>query len=270
MRPLVGTSSKMHLTSSEARPYLEAVRRLLEPMAGVDAFVLPPFTSLWVARECLSGSRVAWGAQDVHPEDAGAHTGDVSAPMLVDLGCRYVVVGHAERRRDHGETDEIVSRKVAQALRHGLVPVLCVGERTRQGPAQAIAEVLAQVERGLSRADVVGSPSVVIAYEPVWAIGHGAASADPSHIGAIHAAIRERVGPLVRSGATVRVIHGGSVDAGNAGAVLATPAVDGLFVGRAALDPQALAAIAAVAQRHAERVGSAEAAPGPAAADARP
>ena len=196
MRPLVGTSSKMNLTSSEARTYLLTLRELLGGMDGVDLFVLPPFTSLWVARECLEGSAIAWGAQDVHAEEDGAHTGDISARMLADLGCAYVEVGHSERRRDHHESDAMVAAKVAQAVRHGMTPVMCVGEGERVDPTTAHRTVVAQVERGLAQLLPGTKPGLVIAYEPVWAIGSGASSADPAYIEAMHAAHP----PLARGG----------------------------------------------------------------------
>ena len=246
MRPLVGTSSKMNLTSSEARQYLLTLRELLGGMDGVDLFVLPPFTSLWVARECLEGSAIAWGAQDVHAEEDGAHTGDISARMLADLGCAYVEVGHSERRRDHHESDAMVAAKVAQAVRHGMTPVMCVGEPVRVDPTTAHRTVVAQVERGLAQIQPGTKPALVIAYEPVWAIGSGASSAEPAYIEAMHAHIRRS---LVEGGraADVRVIYGGSVDPGSAAAILARDGVDGLFVGRAALDPATFAAIARIA-----------------------
>ena len=215
-------------------------------MDGVDLFVLPPFTSLWVARECLEGSAIAWGAQDVHAEEDGAHTGDISARMLADLGCAYVEVGHSERRRDHHESDAMVAAKVAQAVRHGMTPVMCVGEGERVDTTTAHRTVVAQVERGLAQLQPGTKPGLVIAYEPVWAIGSGASSADPAYIEAMHAHIRRS---LVEAGraADVRVIYGGSVDPGSAAAILARDGVDGLFVGRAALDPATFAAIARIA-----------------------
>src|SRR3990170_7554934 len=117
----------MNLTSSDAAGYLGTLRSLLDELDAVDLFVLPPFTAIWVAREQLAGTGIRWGAQDVHPDDAGAHTGDVSAPMLADLGCTIVEVGHSERRRDHGETDALVARKVAAAQRWGMTALVCVG-----------------------------------------------------------------------------------------------------------------------------------------------
>jgi triosephosphate isomerase len=246
VRPLVGSSSKMNLTSSEARTYLLTLRDLVVGMDGVDLFVLPPFTSLWVARECLEGSAVAWGAQDMHADEDGAHTGDISARMLADLGCAYVEVGHSERRRDHHETDAIVAAKVAQAARHGLTPVMCVGEAVRADATTAGPTVARQVERGLALLEPGTRPALVIAYEPVWAIGSGATSADPAHIEVMHGHIRGSLEAVGRA-ADARVIYGGSVDPGTAAAILARDGVDGLFVGRAALDPAVFAAIARIA-----------------------
>jgi triosephosphate isomerase len=268
---LVGTSTKMNLTSTETAGYLETLLPLLEAITGIErchVFVLPPFTSIWVARQRLRGTRVAWGAQDVHPDDAGAHTGDISAPMLADLGCTYVECGHSERRRDHGETDELIARKVAAVLRHGMRPILCVGEPS-PGPADAAgAFVLGQLKRDLAGVSAADLKRVVVAYEPVWAIGVGAAPAEPSHVVAVHMAIhrwltarqerglREEAGtcPEADAGHEVEaqgprphVIYGGSVDPDAARALLAEPAVDGLFVGRSALDPHRFASIVELA-----------------------
>jgi triosephosphate isomerase len=241
---LVGTSTKMHLTSTEAGIYFQELRQLLDGVAQAEIFVLPPFTSLWLARDCLASSTITWGAQDVHPDDAGAHTGDVSAPMLTDLGCSWVEVGHSERRRDHCETDELSSAKVAQVLRHGMTPILCVGEPESAGVDAALAVVLGQLERGLGRVRPDEASGVVIAYEPVWAIGEGARSAPPDHIAAVHAGIAAFLG---QRGGPGRVIYGGSVDESSAPGIIGLPNVDGLFVGRAALVPQTFASIVAAA-----------------------
>ena len=144
MRPLIGTGWKMNLTSTQAEGWLRAFVPLAEGLAGRDLFVLPPFPALWVARRELAGTRIAWGAQDLHPVDRGAHTGDVSAEMLVDLGCTYVEVGHSERRAEHGETDALVAAKVRAALRWGLTPILCVGERAPWAPGVARGAVARQ------------------------------------------------------------------------------------------------------------------------------
>jgi triosephosphate isomerase (TIM) len=243
-RPLIGTSWKMNLTPSEATDWFGIARPLLEPLtAARDLFVLPPFPALAAARAALEGSAIGFGGQDVHADDRGAHTGDVSAAMLVDLGCRYAEIGHSERRRDHGESDAIVAGKVRAALRWGLTPVVCVGEREKGSIGGAVAIVEGQLLGafgGLGPADL---DAIVVAYEPVWAIGEGAAAADPHHVAAVHASIGEWLAG--RGGTIRRVLYGGSVDEANAPELLATPTVDGLFVGRAALDPLRFAAIAA-------------------------
>jgi triosephosphate isomerase len=243
MRPLIGTSWKMNLTPSEATRWFGIARPLLEPLTPErDLFVLPSFPALAAARDALVGSSVGYGGQDVAAEDRGAHTGDVSAPMLIDLGCRYVEIGHSERRRDHAETDPIVAAKVRAALRWDLVPVVCVGERTQEPADAARAVVFGQLEGGFGELTAADLDRIVVAYEPVWAIGEGAAAAEPDHVTALHLAIDAWLGD---HGATSRrVIYGGSVDEANAADLLATPGVAGLFVGRAALDPLRFAAIA--------------------------
>ena len=247
MRPLVGTSTKMNLTSTEAAAWLDEVVHLVAGLDGVELFVLPPYTSIWVARERLRDTRIAWGAQDVHPDDAGAHTGDVSAAMLVDLGCRYVECGHSERRRDHGEDDALIARKVAAIVRAGMTPVLCVGEPTAGDATDAARLVAAQVAADLALLPGAALGGVVVAYEPVWAIGVGAVAADPAHVEAVHAAIHARIDALAGGPSGVRVIYGGSVDPRGAPAILDRPGVDGLFVGRSALEPANFAAIARAA-----------------------
>jgi triosephosphate isomerase len=243
MTPLIGTSFKMNLTSTEVRRYLETLKPLVEPLTTCDLFVLPPFTAIWAARESLRGTRVAWGAQDVHHEPSGAHTGDVSALMLADLGCTFVEVGHSERRRDHGETDEAIGLKVKTVLDHGMTPILCVGEPARWALEEAVAHVTRQLRIGLRCVAADRLASVVIAYEPVWAIGAGATAADPGHVEAMHAAINRTLDAAVS-----RVIYGGSVDRDTAVSLLDRGHVDGLFVGRSALDPTVFAAIARAAR----------------------
>jgi triosephosphate isomerase len=234
----------MHLTPSDARAYLGRLRPLLDDVTDRDVFVLPSFAAIWVAREELQGSPVAWGAQDVHPEDQGAHTGDVSAPMLADLGCRYVEVGHAERERDHGETPDLVARKVAAVVRWGMVPIVCVGERARDRDDAALAEVVGRLERALGRTPPAAVGDLVIAYEPVWAIGDGARPAPAAVVGTMLRAIGDWLGAAGYDRDRARVIYGGSIDVEVAGAILGQPGVDGLFVGRSGLDPAVFARIA--------------------------
>ena len=248
MRPLIGTSTKMNLTSSEAERYFRTLRPLVADVTQCDLFVLPPFTSIWVARRDLADSNIAWGAQDVHPEDPGAHTGDIAATMLVDLGCTYVEVGHSERRRDHGESDSLIGAKVAQVLIHGMTPILCVGETDPAPIEAAIRTVVLQLDTAMAGIAAPDRGRVVVAYEPAWAIGVGARPADPDHVESVHAAIHRWFRSPVGGGRDVRVIYGGSVDPGAAGPLLARAGVDGLFVGRAALDPTHFAAIARAGQ----------------------
>ena len=269
MSLLIGMSSKMNLTSTEAGAYLDALLHLVDDVADRELFVLLPFTSIWVARDRLSGTGIRWGAQDVHPEDAGAHTGDVSAPMLADLGCTYVEVGHHERRRDHAETDALVAAKVEAAQRWGMTAIVCVGE-VRREPIDAVGAVLDGQLRRLRSCD---PNRLVVAYEPAWAIGVGARAAAPGWVGRAHAAIRESLAGSGGPGApgsggprapgssppSIAVIYGGSVGRKGAGPLLAQPGVDGLFVGRSALDPTVFAAIAhAPAQADRSRGGAPE------------
>lgn len=241
MTILVGTSTKMHLTSTEAASYLDKLRPLVKDLPDRTLFVLLPFTSIWVARDRLARTSIRWGAQDVHPEDAGAHTGDVSAPMLADLGCTYVEVGHHERRRDHGETDALIAAKVAAVQRWGMTAILCVGEPERL-PFDHVVEV---IERQLSGVDAVADPRrLIVAYEPSWAIGAGAFPAPAGWVADVHHEIRRALAVSSPDGSAVPIIYGGSVTLEAAPALLGRPAVDGLFVGRQALDPLVFAAIA--------------------------
>lgn len=241
-RPLVGTSLKMNFTATEARRYFRALVPRVADVRDRDLFVLPPFTALWVAREELAGTAVAWGAQDMHESLSGAHTGDISAPMLVDLGCRYVEIGHSERRRDHGERDDRIARKVATAVDCGLEVVLCVGESRAMPTPLARAVVLRHLDGALGARPAAELERVVVAYEPYWAIGAGANPAPVDHVSNVHLGIRAWLDE--RGCAVPRVVYGGSVSLDNAGDLLAQPGVDGVFVGRAALDPLVFARIA--------------------------
>jgi triosephosphate isomerase len=244
VRLLIGTSWKMNKTSSEALRYFEALRPLVEDLADRELFILPPYTSIWAAREKLGGSRVAWGAQDVHPAESGAHTGDISAGMLADLGCKYVEVGHAERRRDHGETDEWVATQVAAIQKWGMTAIICLGETTRVEFEDAMDWIRGQL-RAIVHARADG---LVVAYEPVWAIGVGSAPAEPEWVGRVHTGIHDWLAANLEGGDEIPVIYGGSVDSSTAGAILDQPGVNGLFVGRSALDPVEFARIAHLCQ----------------------
>jgi triosephosphate isomerase len=243
MRPLIGTSWKMNLTSSEADRWFRDFIPLVAHLDDRDLFVLPPFTSIWVAHQRLAETPIAWGAQDVDAEDAGAHTGDISAPMLADLGCRFVEVGHSERRRDYGETPELISAKAMAALRWGMRPIICIGEQRRAELAKTVAFLTDDLGRCLSQVAQADLGRVVIAYEPVWAIGVGAVAASPEEVGAVHRALASWLGERP-GGAAVPILYGGSVDVADAARLLEEPGVGGLFVGRFALDPVNFARIA--------------------------
>jgi triosephosphate isomerase len=240
--PLIGTSWKMNLTVAQADHWFTTFRPLARAASDVDFFVLPPFTVLWLARERLTGSGIAWGAQDVSPFADGAHTGDVSATMLADLGCRYVELGHAERRRDHGELPATIAAKVQAVVQAGMDVVLCTGELDEAPVEVAIEVVLADIDACLERIGPADLGRIVIAYEPIWAIGEGRRPAPPARVGRIHRAVAERLGGL--AGIRPRIIYGGSVDATSAPLLLAEPGVDGLFIGRNGLDPVRFATIA--------------------------
>jgi triosephosphate isomerase len=241
-RQLIGTSWKMNLTVEETRRYLRTLVPLVDDVRTRDLFVLPPFTSLWVAREELASTRIAWGAQDVHDSLSGAHTGDISAPMLVDLGCRFVEVGHSERRRDHGERDRQIAGKVGTAIDCGLEVVLCVGESHPMPTPVARSVVLRHLDAILGGFHPSGLDRVVVAYEPYWAIGTGSSPASTDHVSGVLLGVR---GWLAERGATTaRLLYGGSVSPDSCGNMLGQPGVDGLFVGRAALDPVVFARIA--------------------------
>jgi triosephosphate isomerase len=249
-RPLVAGNWKMNLTPSEGT---DLVRKLLaatpeDVTEHAEMALLPPFTHIAGVRAVVAAERpeVVVGAQDLSPHDAGAYTGDVSGPMLSALGCRYVVVGHSERREHHGEDDELVSGKVRAALRHGLVPILCIGEGLGvREEGRHVEYTTGQLDADLAGLTDEQVGGVVVAYEPVWAIGTGrvATPADSQEVcGAVRARLRERFGDGTAE--AVRVLYGGSVKSGNVAELVAGPDVDGALVGGASLDPDEFAALA--------------------------
>jgi triosephosphate isomerase len=203
---------------------------------GCELLVCPPATLLSTVGGALAGSGIALGGQDCHAAPKGAYTGDISAEMLGDVGCSYVILGHSERRQGHGETDALVRRKIAAAWRAGLAAILCVGETQRQRQAgEAVAVVSSQIAGSIP--DNAAAGSLVVAYEPVWAIGTGL-TATIEDIAAMHAEIRSRIPP------GTRILYGGSVNPKNADAILRLPQVDGALVGGASLNADDFWAIA--------------------------
>lgn len=247
---LVVGNWKMNKSVQEARDLASAIAARVGDSAGADAgveiVVCPPFVALDAVGKVLAGSRVAVGAQNLHSEPGGAFTGEVSAPMLVDI-CRYAIVGHSERRSLFGETDMDINRKVRAALDAGLRPILCVGEDLDQrsaGDANAVVEE--QLRAGLR--DAPAAARAVVAYEPVWAIGTGK-SATPQVAQEMMAHIRATLAALCGAevAAAMPLLYGGSVNASNAGDYIRQPDVNGVLVGGASLDADSFADIARVA-----------------------
>lgn len=250
-RRLIVANWKMNKTATEARALVARLTQLVPATEPVDAVLAPPFTALAAAAQALpAGSPFALGAQDLFWEDTGAYTGEVSAPMLTDLGCRYVILGHSERRKLFSETDAHVNKKIGAALRHGLRPIVCVGESlVERDSGQAETVVTGQLNgclSGLSKDDAL---QLTLAYEPVWAIGTGRA-ATPEQAEAMHRMLRERltVGWSGEVAQRVRILYGGSVTPDNIGGFFLVPDVDGALVGGACLDAQAFASILRIAR----------------------
>jgi triosephosphate isomerase (TIM) len=252
--PLMAGNWKMNLNHLEAIALVQKLAFTLTPedLAACEVVVLPPFVDLRSVQTLVDGDKlqIRYGAQDLSPHDSGAYTGDISGAMLAKIGCSYAVVGHSERRQHHGEDDAVVGSKVQAAARHGLVPVLCVGEglEVRRAGRQ-VEHCLTQLDAALDGvpADVVRT--LVVAYEPVWAIGTGevATPDDAQEVCAsLRARLAERHGGDLADG--VRVLYGGSVKSSNAAALLQQPDVDGALVGGASLDAAEFAGICRAAR----------------------
>jgi len=243
---LIGAGQKMYLGRQQARHWMRHVAAHTKDLKHVELFVLPSFVWLLDALELLSGTHIRWGAQNVHWEDTGPWTGEVSPLMVKETGATIVEIGHSERRTHFGETDETVNKKVLAALDHGLTPLVCIGEaeRNEKLASETLPRQLAAVFREVREARW---PEVVIAYEPVWAIGKDRPADIPY--------LRERfeqlrtwlTGSNPRFGERVKVLYGGSVDPDSTPELLSLPHIGGLFIGRAALDPDAFCKMAALA-----------------------
>lgn len=235
-RKLVAGNWKMHGSREMTESLVSGLSAELTGGAGCEVAVCPPFPFLAHAAAALVGSEIRLGAQNLCEQDEGAFTGEVSGTMLKNLCCHYVIVGHSERRAIYGETDDLVAAKFQAAQRHGLVPILCVGETLEEREAGVTEDrVGAQVQAVLAAAGIEAFSSAVIAYEPVWAIGTGR-NATPEDAAAVHRTIR---GALEVMGVhATPILYGGSVNAGNIQALLARPEVNGVLVGGASLDPK--------------------------------
>ncbi|OQO93752.1 triose-phosphate isomerase [Saccharomonospora piscinae] len=251
-KPLIAGNWKMNLNHLEAIALVQKIAFSLPEKyyAKVDVTVLPPFTDIRSVQTLVDGDKLllTYGAQDLSPHDSGAYTGDVSGPMLAKLGCTHVVVGHSERRQYHEETDEVVNKKTRAALKAGLTPIVCVGEnldvREAGGHIEHTTSQLIAALKGL-KAEQAGD--VVVAYEPVWAIGTGrvATPADAEEVcAALRSALAEKYGDLAER---VRVLYGGSVKSGNVAELVKCDNIDGALVGGASLDGEEFTKLCALA-----------------------
>lgn len=250
--PVIAANWKMHKTVNEAKQFMKDFLPKVAGLAGVEIIVSPTFVALAGVGEALAaaGSRVGLGAQNMYKEVQGAFTGEVSGPMLKAVGCTHVILGHSERRSIFGESDALVGEKVRAAYTHGLVPILCVGETLVEREAgQTDAVNRRQLLAGVEGLTPEQARSLIVAYEPVWAIGTGK-NCDPADAQATVAAIRgvlaERFGQ--ETAAAIRIQYGGSVKPNNIGMYMAQPDIDGALVGGASLDPSSFAAIAEAAR----------------------
>ena len=245
-RPFIAGNWKMHLDLKGAMQLAVGLKRVLAEVSEADLAVFPPAPFLADVCDTLEGSNIAVGAQNMHPEPKGAFTGEISAPMLVSVGCTMVLVGHSERRDLFGEKDAFLNAKLSAALGAGLRPILCCGEHIEQREAgEAEAVVTRQLTESLDGFTADDMAAVTVAYEPVWAIGTGH-TATPEQANKMHKVIREllgeRFGPSVAE--STRILYGGSVKPGNAKALMAEPELDGGLVGGASLSVEDFAAIA--------------------------
>ncbi len=245
---LIAGNWKMNKTPKEAAQLARELRDAVQPDPNTEVLACPPFISIQATQETLNGSDIAVGAQNVHWAESGAFTGEISAPMLAELGVKHAIVGHSERRQYFGETDETVNQRLKAALDAGLVPLVCIGETLDQRDADQVESVIReQVEKGLADVTPQQMASTVVAYEPVWAIGTGR-TATPEQAQEVHALIRRLLRDAFGETAdAVRILYGGSMKPGNAAELLACEDIDGGLIGGASLKAGDFAAIVAAA-----------------------
>lgn len=241
-QPIIAANWKLHKTVGEARQFIDDLQHQLPNLQGLDAVIAAPFTALAVMYDALSSGDLTFhlAAQDLFWEANGAYTGEISAAMLVDVGCTYVIIGHSERRQYFGETDDTVCRKVQAALESGLNPIVCIGESLAQREAnETVAVVTQQIQSGLASCKASLAPRIVLAYEPLWAIGTGV-TATPAQAQDVHHHIRSQLTEMWGDNAaqSIRIQYGGSVNPENIATLMAEPDIDGGLVGGASLDVQ--------------------------------
>jgi triosephosphate isomerase len=250
-RPVIAGNWKLFKTLEETRSFFAAIRPRIDGVDHCDLIVAPPFTALRTAVEAASGTGVSIASQDVYWESEGAFTGEVSAPMLAEIGCGAVIIGHSERRQLFGETDQTVSQKIPAVLASGMQAIVCVGETLGErdgGEAETV--VSRQLRGGLARLTAPDLSHIMVAYEPVWAIGTGR-TASPQIAQGMHAGIRAVIGEAFGEGPAsgLRILYGGSVKPANIGELMDAPDIDGALVGGASLEASSFAEIVRYPQR---------------------
>jgi triosephosphate isomerase (TIM) len=244
-RPVIAGNWKMYKTQGEARAYFSALAPLVQGCVHCDIIVAPPFTALAAAVDAVQGTPISIAAQDMHGEPEGAFTGEVSAAMLVEVGCRAVIIAHSERRQFFGETDESANKKIRTALVAGLTPILCVGELLAEREGGKTEEVLGrQLRGGVAALTAAEFSRIILAYEPVWAIGTGR-TATPEMAADAHRFLRQQAAASFtpERAAGLRILYGGSVKPDNIKGLMAQVEIDGALVGGASLNPGAFASI---------------------------
>jgi triosephosphate isomerase len=238
--PLIAGNWKMYKTCDEAVDTARALKQLVDGVTDVDIMIAPPFTALALVAQEVKDTAIGVGAQNLHWESEGAFTGEIAAGMIVSAGCRYAIIGHSERRQYFGETDQTVNRRIRAAIDAGLIPVLCIGETEAQREAGDTFSVLdKQVENGLESFVLDDLKDLVVAYEPVWAIGTGK-TATAEQAQEVHAHVRQWFGQRYGDAfaQALRILYGGSVKPSNVKDLMAMPDLDGALVGGASLDPE--------------------------------
>lgn len=239
-RPLIAGNWKLHKTNAEAVEMVCRLSDLITGKASAEVMVAPPFTALAQVAEAIQNTPISLGAQNIFWEDQGAYTGEISGTMLTSAGCRYVIIGHSERRQYFGETDETVNKRLQAAIRSGLFPVLCVGETQNEREAEKTFSVLdKQVGDGLKGFVEDDLKDLVLAYEPVWAIGTGK-TASTEQAQEVHGFLRDLIQKKLGkdTAQSIRILYGGSVKPGNAAELMGMPDIDGALVGGASLDAE--------------------------------
>lgn len=237
LRPLIAGNWKMNTTVNQGADLVMKLRELIKGVDEVDVVIAPPFTSLYHISHLVADSTIRLAAQDIFWEKSGAYTGEISPEMIKDAGCRYVIIGHSERRQYFNETDETVNKKVVAAIRHDLMPIVCVGETLEEKEAgKTISRVRSQVRGALAGLAGGAVKGISIAYEPIWAIGTGK-TASPQEAEEVHNSLRELIFEMFEADSAkgIRIIYGGSVKPDNIDILMAQPNIDGALVGGASL-----------------------------------